>query len=155
MQLRDGVRELFKLCNDKKVPVVIISSGLGDFIPNMLEKEGILFENVYIYSNMFKFDNKGNAVGIGNRIIHTANKRIRDVEKEVFYESVKDRKNIILLGDDLTDLKMSQGFEYDNILKIGFWNENQGDMTLFQENFDVLITGDGSTDFVTDLVNEF
>jgi 5'-nucleotidase len=155
VRLRKGVKEFFEFCKDKNVPIVIISSGLGDFIPEMLEKEGIFFENVYVYANMFKFDSQGNAIGLGEEITHTVNKRIKSVEEIGFYMEIKDKKNIILLGDDLTDLKMSEGFNYANILKVGFLNENADtDLPLYKENFDFIVLNDGEFDSVNGLIKE-
>jgi 5'-nucleotidase len=155
VKLRQGVKEFFEFCKDKNIPIIVISSGLGDFIPEMLKKEGIFFENVYIYANMFKFDSQGNAIGIGEEITHTVNKRIKNIEEIGFYMAVKDKKNIILLGDDFTDLKMSEGFDYDNILKIGFLNENvDTDLPLYKENFDLIILNDGEFDSVNELIRE-
>lgn len=151
--LRKGVKKFFEFCKDKNIPIVIISSGLGDFIPEMLMKEGILFENVYVYSNMFKFDSQGNAVGMGKEIIHTINKRIKNIEEIGFYLEIKDRKNLILLGDDLTDLKMSEGFVYDNLIKIGFLNAGvDTDLDLYKENFDFIVLNDGEFDSINELV---
>ena len=39
------------------------------------------------------------------------------------YNKIKDRKNVILIGDELGDVGMIEGFDYDNLLKIGFLNE--------------------------------
>jgi HAD superfamily hydrolase (TIGR01544 family) len=155
VKLRKGVKDFFKWCKEKNIPFVIISSGLGDFIPEMLKKEEIFFDNVYIYANMFRFDSEGNAIGIGERIIHTANKKITNVGKIEFYSEVKDKKNLVLLGDDLTDLRMSESFDYDNIIKIGFLNEKVDiDLSLYKENFDILILNDGDFQPVSDLIKD-
>jgi len=155
VKLRKGVKDFFKWCKEKNIPFVIISSGLGDFIPEMLKKEEIFFDNVYIYANMFRFDSEGNAIGIGERVIHTVNKKITSVGKIEFYSEVKDKKNLVLLGDDLTDLRMSESFDYDNIIKIGFLNEKVDiDLSLYKENFDILILNDGDFQPVSDLIKD-
>jgi len=38
------------------------------------------------------------------------------------YSAIKDRRNIILLGDNVGDLGMIEGFDYKNLLKVGFLN---------------------------------
>ena len=155
VQLREGVNEFLETMNRFHIPVIIVSSGIGNFIPELLEKENLLFDNVYLYSNMFKFDDCGKAIAISEEIIHTADKRIMEIDKLEYYDLIKDRADILLLGDDLTDLKMLDGFDYENLIKIGFLNENiDSNLEIYKKNFDVVLTGDQDFNYVNKLIEE-
>ena len=69
------------------------------------------------------------------------------------FEAVKNRKNVILLGDNIEDVAMIDGFEYENLIKIGFLNENvEGNLELYKNNFDVIVINDGSFEFINNLI---
>ena len=62
---------------------------------------------------------------------------------------------MILLGDDLQDLGMVKNLDYDNLIKIGFLNENVDEnLEKYKEGYDVVITGDGDFSFVNELIGE-
>lgn len=48
---------------------------------------------------------------------------------------------------------MVEGFDYDNLLCVGFLNEKvEENLDKYKENFDVIITNDGSMDWVNGFV---
>ncbi len=60
-----------------------------------------------------------------------------------------------MLGDNLEDIGMVDGFEYDNLLKIGFLNENiEENLENYKKAFDIVILNDGSMEFVNNLLKE-
>lgn len=152
---REGYEIFFSLLKSNKIPLVIISAGLGDLVFFHLKEKSIL-TNTFILSNFFIFNKKGIAEKIKPPIIHSFNKDetiIRDFP-EVF-SKVKERKNVILLGDGPEDVGMIEGFDYDNLLKIGFLNENiKENIEEFKKVFDVIITNDGSFDFINKFLLE-
>ena len=157
IEFREGASEFLDLLHEKKIPLIILSSsGIGDLIPMYLEKYGKLYDNVHIITNLYKWDKKGNAIGINKPIIHVFNKDetfIKDYPK--IYNKIKDRKNVLLLGDSLGDLGMVEGFDYDNLLKIGFLNEEvERDLKEYKKNFDVIITNDYNMDYVNDFIKQ-
>jgi hypothetical protein len=57
------------------------------------------------------------------------------------------RKNVLIMGDILDDVKMIKESEHETVLKIGFLNDIQKNSHLVEEflkAFDIVITGDGS-----------
>ena len=158
MEFRQNALELMDILKERGIPLVIMSSsGLGgDAIAMMLEKERKLYNNIYIISNSFKWDKKGNAVEVKKPIIHVINKdetMIKDFPE--IYKKIKDRKNVILLGDNIEDLGMIIGFDYKNLLKIGFLNENiEENLEKYKKSFDVLILNDGSINYLNNLIKE-
>ena len=50
---------------------------------------------------------------------------------------------------------MIEGLEHDNIIKIGFLNENVDErLAEFKKNYDVVIINDGDMNYVNELVGE-
>lgn len=157
VEFREGAEELLDLLYEKNIPLVILSSsGIGDLIPMYLEKHGKLYNNTHIIANLYKWDEKGNAIGMHNSIIHVFNKDETSVKNHPeIYKEIKNRKNVLLLGDSLGDLGMVKGFDYDNLLKVGFLNEKiDENIEEYKKNFDVIITNDSSMDYVNQLVKQ-
>ena len=69
-------------------------------------------------------------------------------KKEFIYEQGRDfRRNIIIIGDILEDVKMVKEEAHDVVLKIGYLNNLEKNSNLldnFLNTFDVVIAGDGS-----------
>lgn len=154
INLREGVLEFIDFLYNKKIPLVIMSSsGVGDAIRLILEKERRMYDNVHIVTNLFEWNEDGRAVRIKQPIIHSMNKDETTLESLPIYNELKDRKNVLLLGDGLGDLGMIKGFEYNNLISIGFLNEKfEEQMEEFKKDFDVVITGDGDFKFVNELI---
>lgn len=157
IRLRKGVKDLFNYTNQNNIPLVIMSaSGLGDTISMILEKENILYNNIYIITNEFEWDSHGNAIKSKEPIIHAMNKDETSIHNHPeIYEKIKDRKNVILLGDSLGDLGMITGFNYSNLLKIGFLNpgEEQNESE-YKENFDLIITNDSDIEPINKILEK-
>jgi HAD superfamily hydrolase (TIGR01544 family) len=157
LKFRRGVAEIFELTKQEQVPVVIISAGgLGEETIGMyLEQNGFDGENIAVVSNAFVWDENGQAVAVRQPVVHSLNKD-ETILPEPVRAKIRDRQNIILLGDGPSDARMVGGFGCDNLLKIGMLN---GDVDAekrqaFVDNFDVLIEGDGDLAFVVELLKE-
>jgi cytosolic 5'-nucleotidase 3 len=156
VQLRRGIEELMDLLKEKQIPLIILSaSGIGDVIPMYLKQKNINYQNIYTISNFYKWDSKGNAIGVKKPIVNSANKDETTLEKLPFYSKLLKRKNIILLGDSLDDSKMAQGFPYENILKIGFLNEKVKErLEDYKKKYDVIIPSDGTMNFINEFLKQ-
>lgn len=149
--------ELFDSLYDKKIPLLILSaSGLGyDSIYYCLKHENKLYENIDIISNDFVRDEDGKAIGVREPIIHSFNKDETVVKNFPIYEDIKDRKNILLLGDGLWDAQMADGFDYENIIKVWFLNNDTPDnREKFSETFDLIILDDGDMEEVNKIIKK-
>lgn len=156
VEFRKGALEFIDSLHENSVPLVIISSsGIGDLIPMFLKRQGVLYDNVFILTNLYEWDSKGNATGVKPPLIHVFNKDetvLRDFPK--IYGKIKNRKNVLLLGDSIGDLGMIEGFDYNILIKIGFLNENiKEDLDLYKKKFDVVITNDGSMDYLNKIMD--
>lgn len=76
---------------------------------------------VLISSNFVFLQNK--LLGLKGDIIHPFNKNHTSIGNSDYFDSLKCWDNIILLGDSLGDVDMTEGMKNINvILKIGFLN---------------------------------
>lgn len=155
LRFRKGVLEFFSFLNVDNIPIIFMSAGPGDMIVEYLEQNNLMNENVYVLANRCKFDNAGNAVKVLEPIIHTFNKAEVTLKGHSIYEKIKVRKNVLLLGDSVGDVGMIKGFDYENLIKVGFLNENiESNLELYKKNFDVVLTDDQDFDFANKLIKE-
>lgn len=150
-------RDFFTLLAQHNIPLVILSaSGLGyESVYYCLEAENLLSENIDIISNAFIRNEQGQAIGVREPIIHSFNKDETVVKRFPIYEEIKDRKNIVLLGDGLWDAQMADGFDYKNIIKIWFLNNDTPEhREKFSQVFDLIILDDGPMDEVNEILRK-
>ncbi len=146
VRFRDGAMEFLEFLHEQRIPLVIMSSGgLGvEAISLYLKNQDCLFKNVYVISNEFIWNEDGFAIGVKQPIIHSLNKDETILKDFPFYRAVAKRKNVMLIGDSPDDVGMVAGFEYDNLLKIGFWNKpTAGNADVYEQSYDILIKNDG------------
>jgi len=157
IKFRAGTKEFFSVLQKKNIPLVILSSsGIGNYsIQTLLEHENCLSDNVYIISNRFEWDDQGKAIAVKQPIIHGLNKDETVIKDFPVYEKIKHRKNVILLGDVPADVDMVKGFEYENLITVGFLNkETDKYLEEYKKCFDVIIPDDGPIDYVNELLHE-
>ena len=152
---RKGLDEFISFLNLNKIPILILSAGLGDVIDGFLEKKEMLTENIHVISNYFDFDENGFAKGYKGKIVHVFNKDESQIKDTPYFEKVSQRKNVLLLGDSLGDLKMTGNIGFEQIIKVGFLNEKiEENFEEYKKHFDVTILKDGPLDFVNQLLKE-
>ncbi|OMP04027.1 Pyrimidine 5'-nucleotidase, eukaryotic [Corchorus olitorius] len=155
---RDGVVELFEFLEERDVPVLIFSAGLADIIEEVLrQKVHRSFKNIKIVSNRMVFDDCGRLVSFKGKLIHVLNKnehaldmaaplhdQIGDIDKPITDNtSVKQRTNVLLLGDHIGDLGMSDGLNYENRICVGFLNDNiEKNLESHRNAFDIVYLND-------------
>jgi len=157
VRFRDGIPEFLDFLYENNIPLVVFSaSGCGDAIELFFQKIKKDYPNIFYVINRFNWDDSGKAISTKGPVIHCLNKDGIILEKipEV-YETIKGKRNVILLGDGIGDLGMIKGFDYSNLLKIGFLNlscdESRKD---FEKNFDVVLEGDGDLSFINTLMRD-
>ncbi|PIN91229.1 hypothetical protein COU61_02370 [Candidatus Pacearchaeota archaeon CG10_big_fil_rev_8_21_14_0_10_35_13] len=155
IELRKGTYWLLDYLKEKSIPIIIMSASIGDMIEEILRKKGKLYENVHVIANKLKWGKEEKFLGVEEPIIHSLNKKEVVIKNYPIYEKIKERKNILLLGGGTGDLGMAEGIEKDAMINIGFLNEDlEGNLGLFKEKFDVVITGDSDMTYVNDLMKE-
>ncbi|RDX95972.1 Cytosolic 5'-nucleotidase 3, partial [Mucuna pruriens] len=150
---REGVSELFEFLEERDIPVLIFSAGLADIIEEVLrQKLHRSFKNVRIVSNRMVFDDDGRLVSFKGKLIHSLNKnehaldmaapiheRLGDTDDPSDDNaSLKKRTNVLLLGDHIGDLGMSDGLNYEIRISMGFLSV----ISTMQKHFSIDYFGD-------------
>lgn len=151
IQLRKGVKKFFLLLKKYDIPIIILSSsGIGEVISIFLKKKKLLSKNVHVVTNAFIWDKYGKVTGIKLPIIHTANKDEAELRKLPIYKKIQKRKNVILLGNTLEDLRMIKGFSFRNLITIGFINKET--CKKYKKGFDVTLPENSRFDSINKLI---
>lgn len=152
INLREYAVEFMRYLKSQGIPLIINSAGIGNFIVALLERYGCMGDNVFIFSNMLEFIDDQIVDSIDD-IIHSMNKyniRVPDW----FLEKIESRKKAILVGDQLSDLKMAGNLDVDEVISFGFLEskveENEEE---FLKNFDVVLKDDETFDSIKKILN--
>lgn len=157
IKFRDGALQFLETLHKNNVPVVIMSSSAlgGEAITRYLKKENYYFDNISIISNSFIWDEQDKAVGVQEPIIHGMGKDETMIQNFPVFNQVEKRPNVLLLGDSEGDVGMVEGFDYKNLIKIGFLNEDVSKhLKHFKEHYDLTITNDGTFEYVNNLLKQ-
>lgn len=97
-------------------------------------------------SNFLALDENDYIVGIEGEVIHTYNKNETAIKHTEYYEMVKQRGNVLLMGDNIGDAGMAEGMERrDVVLKVGFLNQNaEGNLRNYLNKFDIVLVHEPS-----------
>lgn len=158
LKLRADIKEFFDWAKEKNVPIIIMSAAPQTMIEQYLKQEDLLYPNVHIIANAMNFDDTGKFVGITEPIIHSLNKYEIVLKDFPIFETTKDRTNVLLIGDQIDDVGMIEGFSYKSLLKIGFLNDPEpidpAVAKQFEKNYDIILTGDPGLKYINNLLRE-
>ncbi len=157
IKFRNGFSDFINTLKENNIPLIIMSSsGLGSNAISMcLEQEGELYDNIHIISNLCRWDENGNAISFQEPIIHVMNKDKTAIQNFPAFEKIKNRRNVLLLGDSLGDIGMVEGFNYNHLIKMGFLDKNvEQNLESYKANYDVLMLNDSSMDYINELLRE-
>lgn len=145
---RDGTDTMMNLLDEKKVPMLILSAGLGNLVVEVLKHFKLLHNNVKVVSNMFKSDEKGMITELDGEMIHVFNKNENAVHDSPYFKELQARHNVLLLGDSMGDLQMANGVANPSaILKVGFLNAKiEERLPQFMDAFDIVLVDDQTMD---------
>lgn len=151
LKYRDGAKKFLMKMNELNVPVIIISAGIGNVIEEFLKSENDYYDNIKIISNFIVFEN-GEFKEIYGDIIHSLNKNIVELDDES-KQYLKNRDNILLLGDGYADLKMVPEENRENTVTVGFLDEKiEENLELYKKGFDIVLTNKSTLDNVNDIL---
>ena len=145
--LKDGCLWFFYTLERCDVPLLIFSAGLGDMIQEWLIQDCGNFKNIKIVSNFMSFCEKTKKInGFQSTMIHIFNKNESVLIDTDSANLIKDRTNVILIGDSLGDIDMANGVESkNNVLKIGFLNEHVEQLLpKYMEAYDIVTIKDST-----------
>ncbi|GJM96030.1 hypothetical protein PR202_ga12834 [Eleusine coracana subsp. coracana] len=150
---RDGVVEMFEVLEERDIPVLVFSAGLADIIEEVFrQKLHRSFKNIKIVSNRMVFNEDGRLVAFKAPVHDNPGDPNGSIDD---YSMVKKRTNVLLLGDHIGDLGMSDGLNYENRIAVGFLNTNvEKSLKDYSEAFDILYLNDAPMRGVVELVSE-
>jgi 5'-nucleotidase len=153
--LRGGCQDLFALLRKFNVPLLILSAGLGDIIDEILVQQASVHPNVHVVSNYMDFDENDTLVGFKGHLIHTFNKTENSVRSSDYFQEIKERSNVVLIGDSDADPHMADGVEHvANKLSIGFLNDKvQERFEGHMQRYDIVLTGDPDMSIVNSVLS--
>jgi cytosolic 5'-nucleotidase 3 len=155
LRFRQGASEFLTLLNSKDIPLIFMSAAPGDMLIEYLDNNKLLLPNIFVISNLYEWDKNGKAIQIKKPVVTSVNKDETLIHKFPIYEKIKNRKNVLLLGDGLEDVGMIEGFDYKNLIKIAFLNENvEENLPAFKKVYDVILLGDQDMSYANKLVKE-
>ena len=136
MTFRDGAKDFLKSMYDKKIPIIIISAGVGNIIEQFLIRNNCYYSNILICSNFLEYEN-GVVCGVkDNNLINPLNKNEIYLSKTIS-EKINNKNNLLLLGDSISDINMATNSSKKTVFKIGFLDENiEKRLSSFKENYD-------------------
>jgi len=94
--LREGAKEFFKTMHENKIPVIILSAGIGNAIEEFLKSQEIYFDNLHIISNFVQFESD-NMQKFNGELLHSMNKTIEGKLPKNWQEEVNKKQYAILL----------------------------------------------------------
>lgn len=152
IHLRFGAKDFLIKMNNMNIPVIIMSSGVGNILKAFLKKEGCLFDNIEIVSNFFEFENEKAHIDLNN-IMATLNKEYKKIPKNV-RNKLKQKENALLFGDLIEDIKMANEEKLSNTVTFGFLDANVEDnLEEFNKKFDVVLTDDNNFNDIIKILN--
>lgn len=142
--VRDGTHEMFRQLHDDQIPCLVFSAGLGDCVLEILESAEIMYPNVKVVSNFLQYKEGDILNGLSFPMIHTYNKNETALENSEYYELVRKRDHVIVMGDSLGDAKMADGVpSQSHILKIGFlFDHPEENLPAYMDAFDIVLIDD-------------
>lgn len=138
LELRSGAIEFINTLNRLGIPLIINSAGIGNFIECVLRLNNCYSDNIFISANFLSFKNDVVVDSITS-IIHSMNKydiRLSDECKK----ALMGRRVGIVIGDQLSDLKMDSNLPNEETISFGFLESNvEENEELFNREFDVVL----------------
>jgi HAD superfamily hydrolase (TIGR01544 family) len=152
---RPGALELLKRLQELDVPVLIVSAGLSDIIEEFLRQYGALSENVTVCSNRLNYAADSTPKSVSpSPPITSFTKGYAYSSASSFFEAHKARRQLIVLGDSITDTDASKNVPHDHCLSVGFLNSRPSGIA-HMETFDAVVMGnEGSLLPVAELIEE-
>lgn len=139
LYLRDGAKEFLKEMNNKNIPLIIMSSGIGNIVKAFLEKEKCMFNNIEIVSNFFEFKDGKTSIDINN-IMATSNKEYCRIPVNI-RNKLEEKEKALIFGDLIEDIKMINKEKIPSTLTFGFLDDNvEQNLERYKENFDIVLT---------------
>lgn len=140
LEFRRGAKEFFKKAQQKNIPIIILSAGIGNVIEEFLKKQECYYENMYIISNFITFQ-EDKMQKFTKPLIHTMNKRLEGKLPQELQQTIGQKQYAILCGDMIEDIHMLKKEALEQTITIGFLNRKiEDNLSLYRKNYDIVLT---------------
>lgn len=166
LQLRPGFALVVQEAYRHDIPVVVFSAGITQVIEELLRQKGptsLMLPNVHVIANSLDMDENNVVTSFRAPLMHSLNKKDTSIKlvKELTHDwfvPLRRRKHVLLMGDNLGDAEMSDGYDGDSdvvILKVGFLNSNEeAYLPQYRKAFDIVVLHDGPMAPVASFIHE-
>lgn len=153
--LREGYKGFFDHLQEQQVPLLIFSAGVGDILEEVIRQNQVFHPNVHVISNYMDFDDSGILNSFKGDLIHTFNKSEGALLHAEHFLELRDRANVLLLGDSLGDLTMADGVaNTQHILTVGFLNDQvEKRKESYINSYDIVLVEDETMDVPNAVLN--
>ena len=148
MEFRPHAKEFIEFLHKNNIPLIIISAGIGNFIETFLKMNDCYYDNIYISSNKIIFKD-GIAIGVDKNIIHSLNKNEVSLPSNIS-DKLSNRNNVILLGDQVSDLNMVDKEMHSQVISVGFPAGES--IEILKNNFDIVCGENDTYDIVKNIL---
>ncbi len=161
VQVRKWFDKFLEILKEKNIPLIVFSSSwLGDeAIKDVFKKFWLSLDNVVVISNQLKFDENWKFVGVDeDKILHSMNKKLKDhLDRPEVANLIKDKKNVLLLGDSLHDPDMLDWMDFEKVYKVGFFLpeklQKPEDREIWSRKYDLLLEADSDFSKIIKLIS--
>jgi len=161
---RYGILDFLSHCHRMNLPLYIVSGGISEIIEATFyavlhsgesadpDLKDFWHKRVQVLSNSFIYSDSDVGIDYSKPLVHILNK------EQIIYDVQADRpfkRNVIIMGDILEDVKMVREHRHEVHLKIGFLNDAVAHAHLkeeFMRTFDIVVEGDGSLEVVNHIL---
>jgi 2-hydroxy-3-keto-5-methylthiopentenyl-1-phosphate phosphatase len=152
---RKDVLQIFKICEDNNIPIIIFSTGIKNIIQEIfIQKVGNTYDNIHIISNEFIINKNKTIVGFKDDMIYSLNKNEHIIENNLLINNIcRHRKNALLVGSSNEAANMINYFE-NTILKVGLLNGNDMLYLNFCKLYNIVINDAETLDDILDIIGK-
>lgn len=156
VSLRDGADQFFHVVTENRIPIFVLSAGVGDVIEEILKQQAEIPPQLKLVANYYTYDSDGTLNGRDGELIHTFNKHEVSYKSRPYFKSIKKHSNVLVMGDTLGDPVMSDGIEdMKESIKIGFINKDVNEsLEAYLSVYDLVLTHDANVDVITLMLRE-
>jgi len=156
VQLRDGSDQFFHLITENKTPIFILSAGVGDVIEEIMKQQAEIPPQLKLVANYYSYDSNGTMIGRNGELIHTFNKHETSHKSKDYFHSIKQCKNVLVMGDTLGDPVMADGIDHMTAcIKIGFLNKDvEESLSAYLSVYDIVLAHDADMDLINLMLRE-
>ena len=149
LELRDDAKEFLQKMNNYNIPVIIISCILKNVIKEYLEFNKCYYDNIYIYSNNYAINGKGEKdiyqVTPHNKNQITFSKKLNNI--------IATKDYSLLFGDIVDDVNMVSKDRLDKTITVGFLDKKiEENLEKYRTTFDIVLTDNASFKEIEDII---